>query len=209
MRRGLMLLSVLVALTLFAPLAVLAQDEASDATRTDVRYLVPFGPDGVNAALTVTENESGACTTDSLATPNRPDAWDCIGESNQIYDPCFENPFAAPDGPAELACFTDPFSNEVVLLTTDGPLAREKEAPAQGLHHPWDLPWAVELANGDRCALLHSIDIVLAGEAVYYGCENGGMILGLLDRGTPIWTANYLAEGAVASGLVDVAVAWS
>ncbi len=35
------------------------------------------------------------------------------------------------------------------------------------------------------------------------------LILGETDRSQPVWTVNYLAEGEVASSLVDVAVAWS
>jgi hypothetical protein len=74
---------------------------------------------------------------------------------------------------------------------------------------PWDLPWALELANGDRCTLLHGTLTVLAGQTVSYGCVEGGMVLGETDHTRPVWTVNYLAEGEVASHLVNVAVAWS
>ncbi|MGH2615220.1 MAG: hypothetical protein ACRDJC_08275 [Thermomicrobiales bacterium] len=214
MRRLFVLLSALLALTVIVPSAAFAQDATPEpetaSARTDVRYLLPFGPDGLNPALTVTVEEGGSCTPDSIATPDRPDAWDCIGESNQIYDPCFENPFVPFDEPGEVACIDTPFSDEVVLLTLNEPLAREKEAPAGPVDFdPWDFPWALELANGDRCTLLHGTEIVLAGEAVHYGCEDGGSILGDVERGQPVWTVSYLADGAVSSGLVDVAVAWS
>ena len=33
-----------------------------------------------------------------------------------------ENPFLSPDEPAELACVTDPFSTEGVVLTVEDPL---------------------------------------------------------------------------------------
>ena len=214
--RGLLVsLSVLVALVGFGPLAALGQEatpgpEVSASARTDTRFFLPLGPDGLNATLTAAENVRGTCTADSLATPDRPDAFDCIGEDNRIYDPCFENPFASIDEPGELACVTDPFSAEVVLLAVDEPLPRAKEAPAgQGDIAPWALPWALELANGDRCTLLHGTLYVLAGETVYYGCEQNGAILGEVDHGQPVWTVNYLADGDVSSGLVDVTVAWS
>ena len=214
--RGLLVsLSVLVALIGFGPLAVVGQEatpgpEASAPARTDTRYFLPFGPDGLNAALTVSSNERGTCTADSIATPDRPDAFDCIAESNQIYDPCFENPFAPFDEPGELACVADPFGREAVVIAVDDPLPREKEAPPdQDVIQPWELPWALELANGDRCTLLRGTLYVLAGETVYYGCEQNGAILGEVDRGQPVWTVQYLADGAVASGLVDVTVAWS
>ena len=103
----------------------------SGAMRTNVRYVLPFGGDELNAGLTVTANESGVCAHESLASPGRPDAWNCIGEtSNEIFDPCFENPFATPDEPGALACVASPFDTEVVLLTPTGPLPRFKEADA-------------------------------------------------------------------------------
>lgn len=85
MRRLLALLSVLVALTLFVPTLVIAQTgtpepEATGAARTNLQYVLPFGPDGVKGALTVTETIGGSCTADSLAVPFRPDAWDCTGD---------------------------------------------------------------------------------------------------------------------------------
>ena len=74
---------------------------------------------------------------------------------------------------------------------------------------PWDLPWALELANGDRCTLLHGTLTVMAGQTVHYGCVEGGMVLGETDHSQPVWTVSYLAEGEVASSLVEVVAAWS
>ena len=212
--RLLVLVSALVALVAFAPLGAIGQEATPEphtsSARTDTRYVIPFGPDGLNAGLTVTNNEQGSCVADSLAALDRPDAFDCIGESDQIYDPCFENPFAPPDEPGELACIASPFADEVVLLAVDEPLPREKEAPGeQGPFAPWDLPWALDLANGDRCTLLHGTLSQLAGQIVYYSCEQNGAVLGVVDHGQPVWTVNYLAEGDVASSLVEVTAAWS
>src|SRR5215212_5063719 len=136
---------------------------AGSSTRTDLRYLLPFTPDGLNPGLTATSTEEGVCGFASSAALDRPDAWDCIGAENQIYDPSFENPFIAPDEPGEVACLASPFSTDVVVLTLTDPLVREKEAPdtvpsmaqAAGVSiDPWDLPWALELPNGDQCTLL-------------------------------------------------------
>jgi hypothetical protein len=99
--------------------------------RTNIRYFLPFTGDGLNAELTVTANERGSCAHESLAAPGRPDAWHCIGEtSNEIFDPCFESPFATPDEPGELACADSPFVREVVLFAPTGPLPRFKEPEA-------------------------------------------------------------------------------
>jgi hypothetical protein len=217
MPRLLVLVSLLVAFVTIAPLAAVGQEATPEpgtaaVTRTDIRYVLPFGPDGLNTTLTVAGDEAGICISDSLAALDRPDAFDCTGESGQIYDPCFENPFLSPDEPAELACVTDPFSTEVVVLIVEDALPREKEAPAglgQDPFAPWDLPWALELANGDHCMLLHGTLYQLAGQVVYYSCEQNGAVLGVVDHGQPVWTVNYLADRDIASRLVDVRVAWS
>jgi hypothetical protein len=215
MPRLLILVSALVAVVIIGPMGTLGQEATPEAggtalARTDTRYVIPFGPDGLNPALSVTANERGSCLNDSLAALDRPDAFDCTGEYGQIYDPCFENPFAPPDEPGEVACIADPFSPEVVLLAVDQPLPREKEAPSgQDLFVPWDLPWGLELANGDRCSLLHGTLYQLAGQTVYYSCEQNGAVLGVVEHGQPVWTVNYVADGDVASNVVNVTVAWS
>src|ERR687894_115818 len=115
---------LLVALALVGPVMVSAQDAtraagpgATDVTRTDVRYLLPFGPDGLNPGLTVSATVEGVCGFSSIVALDRPDAWDCISTDNEIYDPCFENPFIPPDEPSEVACLESPFVTDVVVLT--------------------------------------------------------------------------------------------
>ena len=195
-----------------------ATPAAGSTARTDIRYLLPFTPDGVNPGLTATTTEEGVCGFSSSAALDRPDAWDCIGADDQIYDPCFENPFIAPDEPGEVACLDSPFTTEVVVLTLSAPLVREKEAPDAGMSmaqaagvsiDPWDLPWAVELDNSDQCTLLGGTLTVLAGQTAHYGCANGGTILGEVQHQDAVWTVNYLAADDIATSLVPVTVAWS
>jgi hypothetical protein len=216
MRRLLILVSAIVALVTTVPMAVLGQEATPEPgtalPRTDTRYVIPFGPDGLTAGLTARETLTGTCTADSITVSDRADAFNCLGEDSQFYDPCFENPFSPRDEPGEVACIPDPLSSEVVLLTVADPLPREKEAPAdqgQDPFAPWDLPWALELANGDRCTLLGGTLYQLAGQVVYYSCEQNGAVLGVVDHGQPLWTVNYLADGDFASHVVDVRVAWS
>ncbi|CAA9542830.1 MAG: hypothetical protein AVDCRST_MAG59-990 [uncultured Thermomicrobiales bacterium] len=205
---------------------VTAQDATPTAgtpARTDVRYVLPFTPEGLNPGLTVTATEEGICGFSSIVALDRPDAWDCLGANNEIYDPCFENPFLARDGLGEVACLDSPFTTDVIVLTLTQPLVREKDAPAieptggpgsgQGAAGaalaPWDLPWALELANGDRCTLLHGTLTRMAGQVAHYGCADGGIVLGETDRSQPVWTVTYLAASEVASTLVEVTAAWS
>ena len=226
---------VLLALALAGSGLVAAQEgtpeagtELTDLKRTDIRYLLPFGPDGLQAGLTEAATVEGVCGFSSIVALDRPDAWDCISAESEIFDPCFEPVMMDPDELGQLACVESPFATEVTLLTLTAPLVREKEAPDPGADpslgmgqdaagqdaasdtlQAWDLPWALELANGDRCTLLHGTLSVLAGQIVHYGCTEGGMVLGETDRSQPLWTVSYLAEGEVASTLVAVAVAWS
>jgi hypothetical protein len=231
MRRLLVALCTLLALALVGPAMVSAQDATPEADaggtdgqvqRTEVRYLLPFGPDGLSTGLTASATVEGICGSSSIAAIDRPDAWDCMSTNNEIFDPCFEPPMLMPEELGQLACVEDPFSSEVTLLTLTEPLMREKEdadpgaAPSMAMGQeaddvlaPWDLPWALELANGDRCTLLHGTLTVMAGQIVYYGCVDGGMVLGETDHSRPVWTVSYLAAGEFASSLVDVAAAWS
>ena len=220
--RRLLVLVGLVGLAVLIPIAGVAQDStpeaqpeatAGDVARTIPAYVFPYYSDGLNAGLTVTANVSGMCGFESLKTPGRPDAWDCLGEDNQVYDPCFENPFAPPaesgEAPGEVACMISPFEDEVVLFALTAPLDRDKETTPGSDAESWNLPWGLELAGGERCLLLADIDVVLAGEAVHYDCADGGTILGDVDRRQPVWTVMYLADGATQTTLADVAVAWS
>lgn len=211
----------------FGPFAAAAQEATptgagleagSPANRTDTRYVVPFTADGLNPGLTVTSTIEGVCDFGSSIASSRPDAWGC-GTGGGVLDPCFENPFLAPDELGQLACFETPFSTDVVMLTLTAPLSREKEGPAGAMTgpadmadeviQPWDLPWALELANGDRCSLMHGTLVFMAGQVVHYGCEQGGMILGETDRTQPLWTVSYVAEGEGASNLANVVTAWT
>jgi hypothetical protein len=229
MWRLLVALSALLALALVGPVLVSAQDatptaspSAADVARTDVRYLLPFGPDGLNPGLTVSATVEGVCGFSSIVALDRPDAWDCISTDNEVFDPCFEPFMQDPEELGQLACVEAPFATEVTLLTLTEPLVREKEAADPGADPsldmeqsaddtlaPWELPWALELANGDRCTLLHGTLSVMAGQIVHYGCVEGGMVLGQTDRSQPLWAVNYLAAGDVASRLVAVTAAWS
>jgi hypothetical protein len=200
---------------------------------TDMRYLVPFTPDGLNPRLHATATADGTCADASAQALDRPDAWSCIGSDNQVYDPCFENPFILPDQPGQVACADSPFSPEVVVLELTQPVARQKEVQAPDTAgaeaggpgdeaadvemesdnpysiDPWDLPWGLELANGEQCTLSRGTLSVLAGQTVHYGCTGGGAILGEVRHWDALWTVNYLAAGDVASTLVPVAAAWS
>src|SRR5262245_14063677 len=108
MRRLLLSLGALFAFVAYVPLGAVAQEATPEAgvagsdvvsARTAVHTVLPYGPDGLNPDLNVTSSINGSCLVESLASPGRPDGWNCVGDDNQIYDPCFENAFAAEDAP--------------------------------------------------------------------------------------------------------------
>jgi hypothetical protein len=188
----------------------------TELDRTNLRYISPYTPDGLHPGLNVTATEAGVCGHPSADVVGRPDAWDCISESDLVYDPCFENPFPQEGDMPQVACFDSPFSTDVVVLNLTEPLTRVKEtpgAPAAGGPNdelaPWDLPWALELSNGEQCTLFGGTLTVIAGQVAHYGCTGGGLVLGQTDRRQPIWVVSYLAEGEYVTTLVEVMTAWS
>ena len=256
MGRKVVWLLAIVTLVAGGPAVAAAQEATPTAEsgieRTAIRYFLPFGPDGLNPQLAVAEEAEGFCTEGSLANIGRPDAWFCQEtETNEIHDPCFENPFGPIDESATLVCVDSPFATEVIRFTTTEPLQRQKDIPtavdaspgspgdavdvgpegdlgqppiapvdeaadpadgaipAEVGIDPLSLPWAVELADGERCTLLTGATAVVAGMRINYGCDGGGSIVGDLQRGPTVWTANYYDEQAVGTELVEVATVWT
>ena len=206
-----------------------AGQSAAGLVRTDVRYFLPFTSNGVNPSLAVSGNESGVCDAGSVSDPARPDAWLCTGGA--VLDPCFENPFAPPDEQGVLVCSASPFDPGVVLFTPTEPLVRLKDAESGGGPDPRgsasttgdaaggddavlsaadleELPWALELANGERCTFARGATAAFAGMRLNYFCDGGGAVLGDVDIAGQVWTATYLPENATATSLVEVAVGW-
>ena len=183
------------------PTASGARGEAHPAW-TAVRYFVPLG-DGLRGGLTATATETGSCFTGSVRDPGRADAWRCEG-GNAILDPCFQGPFALPEQPGELACADSPFDREVLLLQATPPLPMEAANAAD----PGQLPWVLELANGERCYQFGGTLEGVAGQVVHYGCAGGGSVVGEPDRSQPLWTVSYLPADGAATDLVAVTTAW-
>jgi hypothetical protein len=251
-----LLTAMLVALGLAAGIGpAVAQDATPTATdlnsvaHTNVRYFLPFTPDGLAPGLNATGEASGTCVEQSLADIGRDDAWFCTdASSGDQYDPCFENTFGAIDEQNDLICAESPFSTDLVRFSLTEPLQRQKDvqtpdlapqaaaapdqaparkgkkgrqdmvsvepAPApsdvaETAIDPLDIPWAVELANGERCALLTGATAAFAGQRLNYGCESGGYIIGELQRDGLVWMASFLAKDAYASDLVPVTVVWT
>ena len=178
-------------------LLLLAAAAARGGEATQVRFFTPAGMDGPAAGLEVEAELEGSCFGPSLASPARPDAWRCSA-GNDILDPCFAGPGQA--GP--LLCAADPFGSEVKQL------ALAEELPAGREDGGGDLPWALELHNDGRCTMLTGATAALAGKRIDYGCADGGVIAGGVDRTGPVWTVLYRAGDAPFLEQVPVRRAW-
>jgi len=175
---------------------------AADSTSsTQIKLFTPYGPSGLSKLLSVSETVSGECFAESVADASRSDAWRCSA-GNAIHDPCFANIMS--DGKT-LACARSPWENKVSVLTVATPPnpAKRKDIPRSQA-----LPWALELANGDQCALFTGATAPVAGMRINYGCPGGGIVVGDIDRGQPLWRVFYQKEGAPALDQVSVTTAW-
>jgi hypothetical protein len=180
----------------------LAADPTPAPTRTQLKLLTPYGLGGLSAALTVTDRVNGTCFTQSLASASRPDAWRCNAR-HAILDPCYQSVLG--DG-KELACpVSGPWSANVVLLTLTAPLPPETR---KELSRDNTSPWAIELANGQRCSLFTGATPPVAGMRINYGCPDGSQAIGDIDRSQPVWRVFVQSEKSIALEQMDVEVAW-
>lgn len=196
---------LVVALLLAMGLVLLPMTASAQTTptRTSVQYFLPFNSGGLVIGLAVTGRDTGSCFAGSAADPGRPDAWRCMGNTNQIHDPCFENPYHT--NPNVLACAQNPFDANVVLFTLTQPLPQAKANKSNTAA----LPWALALANGAQCTPLTGTSVLIAGIRVNYGCTNAGNVLGEPNRGTEPWRVHYFTDTrSNATTPVDVITAW-
>jgi len=184
------------------PAEALAAEQPSTPARTQVKLLTPFGPAGLSIGMAVTERVNGTCFAASAASSSRPDAWRCSA-GNGILDPCYQRILGDEK---QLACpVGGPWPANVVLLTLTQALPSE---PRKETNRADTLPWALELANGQRCTLMTGAMPPVAGMRINYGCPGGFQVVGDIDRSQPVWRVFSQGEKSIALEQVDVAVAW-
>ena len=180
----------------------MAGDSPAREIRTQIKLLTPFGPNGLSIGMAVTEKVGGKCFAASLASSSRPDAWRC-SSGNGLLDPCYRRIMGDEK---QLACpVGGPWPANVVLLTLNQPLPSE---PRKEISRADVLPWAVELANGQRCTLFTGATAPVAGMRINYGCPGGFQAVGDIDRSGPVWRVFFQGEKSIALEQVDVTVAW-
>ena len=192
-------------LVLFAASArreTLAQENSAPITRTRIKMLTPFNSAGLSIGMAVTQQVSGSCFTRSAASPTRDDAWRCSA-GNAIMDPCYQRIMG---NEKQLACPTGgPWTANIVMLSLTQALP---QAEHKAVSRDSSLPWALELANGQRCSLFTGATAPIAGMRINYGCPGGFVVVGDIDRSQPTWRVFFEGEKSIALEQVDIAVAW-
>jgi hypothetical protein len=150
--------------------------------------------------LLVRQRVAGSCWTTS-AVVGRAYSWRCL-HRNEIHDPCF----SATRHSSIVVCPVRPWSRTVLVIRLTSALPGWKE---YGFDQ--NFPWGVWTTNHKRCfSYSGSATGGVAGRAVTYGCEGGGLLVGLADRRTRQWTIHYVAgwhsTTAVVVGITD---AWT
>jgi len=180
----------------------LAQETSTSSSGTRIKMLTPFNSSGLSIGMAVTQQVSGTCFTRSVASPTRDDAWRCSA-GNAIMDPCYQRIMGDEK---QLACpVGGPWAANVVMLTLAQPLP---QAEYKAVSRDTSLPWALELANGQRCSLFTGATATIAGMRINYGCPGGFVVVGDVDRTLPAWRVFFQGEKSIALEQVVVSVAW-
>jgi hypothetical protein len=143
--------------------------------------------------------KASSCTFASSFDIGNRDAWRCFLASGGFYDPCF-----APPGSShvtQVACIVNPWAGKAVILTLAKPLAHSSWGTPRASAAKF--PWAMVLANGQRCGVIGGTSQVVDGVGLYYACPRG--FASDPSTGTGHWTVKYQVLGS--SKLTTVAVA--
>ena len=139
--------------------------------------MIPFGPDGLNAGLTVTETEPASAS--AIPWPRRTALTPSIAPARAARSTI---PASRTRSPRRTSRASWPASTRPVRHrgrparrgAIRSPAKRKRlPGPGQDPFAPWDLPWALELANGDRCTLLarHPLPARRAGRLLQLRAE--------------------------------------
>lgn len=167
------------------------------AARTSQLVFGPWTEAGtLSRGVTVSARATGYCWVESLVVIG---AYRCSA-GNHIYDPCF----APALNSTEVACSYAPWSPvTLMMLSRSLPALTDNAAPTSSA------PWAIELANGQRCVRTQGTIGEIGGVSMVYGCGSDNSEAGYVATGTEPWTVEFDKEGkaAVLSSEM-VTVAW-
>jgi len=205
--------------------------QPAPATATQIKLYMPWEPSftpklrptiSVRGETTFEGNpmaSSASCQSGAITT-QRPDAWRCV-----TADPCFA---PSVNGGSQVACASNPWSNEVQILNLTRPITRETSQCFSAAGGCTDgrvkmdfttAPWALELTNGIRCVKATGTLSGFADITFLWYCQmadgqnagSAGSFPGAdanLDRSAPLWTVFYVGETSYVVEEVGVLVAW-
>jgi hypothetical protein len=190
--------SAAAALVIGAAIVGVAAGAERSATATRLHRVAVFDGHGLAKDLTIQSRVSGFCWTQSLVV-DRTYSWRCL-HRNDIYDPCF----SATSGSSVVVCPTRPWARTVDVIHITRPLPHWSR-----LRFNPRFPWGIWTTNHKRCfSYAGSATDEVAGRGVTYGCEGGGLLVGLANRRGPQWTIHFASDShakrAVLVGVTDV-----
>jgi hypothetical protein len=152
----------------------------------------------------------GSCNIGGSDVSNRPDAARCFTTHSDargvnVFDPCFHSEGGSTPGKLDLfLCPEDPWNTSVAgtVIAVPGGAGVSREGPSS------IRPWALLLANGQRCLAIGGATGTAAGLRYNYGCfappfarnvrqpmgKDGGIVLGDPDQRAPRWTVLFTKD---------------
>jgi hypothetical protein len=151
----------------------------------------------------------GSCELGSSFVSNRPDAARCFATESDdrgvdLFDPCFHSKADTPGMVEVFVCPEDPWNDRArrTVVTVTGDTGTLGEASSSFR------PWALLLANGQRCFRISGATGTTAGVRHNYQCyrppfarnprqpigKDGGVVLGEPDQQRRVWTALFMKD---------------
>lgn len=146
---------------------------------TVLKLYRPFGDVVEQITPVVINKMPGECYTQSQLI-KREDAWRCQANGT-TYDPCFVK---AGGKNKEAVCPPSPWEANSVKIEVSAPLNNEHHI---SLDMSRAFPWAIELANGERCQAIDTNELFDA-MPVRYRCSNNNVLIGYLQRCKTVWS---------------------
>lgn len=180
-------------LTIFIIASMLSMNvTAAPLQHTDVRLYRPFESAPLQTMLKLSSAVTGNCAHPSQID-SREDAWRCE-VNQQTYDPCFVKKYVEKQ---QLICPQAPWSSKAVVIHVPHAMPEDNGKQLDMSTH---LPWALQLVDGTQCQRY-------SHERAYL-CQNGGSLMGEIQRCKAIWKVFYKADTKTPVKLMEIATAW-
>lgn len=167
------------------------------AEDTQLSFYQPLTETANQVPFTIAAKKLGECHQQSQLI-KREDAWRCIAEG-KTYDPCFVQRFGSH---LNAVCPESPWSSQGVQITVASALDNSQH---ETLDMSRTFPWAVELANGEKCQAVETSE-QYDNLPVRYRCEKQTTLIGHVQRCENTWKMLQHAANGVET--VQIKRAW-